>query len=83
MTTAYDHLLPAATKLVKGLSAKPGVHFADKTMVANWVAQVLHGMIIRGEILAPKGPATLTEPVDEATVVLVRAEAREIGLPKP
>jgi hypothetical protein len=52
--TEYDHLLPVANKLVKGLAGKPGVHFVDKRMAANWIAQVLNGMIQRNELPAKK-----------------------------
>ena len=48
--TQYDYLLPVATKLTNGLAAKPGVHFANRKMVADWIAQALDGMIRRGEI---------------------------------
>ena len=48
--TNYDYLLPAATKLVQGLASKPGVHFVDKKMVSQWVAQALNGMVERGEV---------------------------------
>lgn len=51
MSTPYDWLLPVAKKLTNGLNAKPGVHFADKEIVSNWIAQVLNGMIERGELV--------------------------------
>ena len=53
--TSYDWLLPVAEKLVKGLAGKPGVHFVDKQMVSQWVAQALDGMIRRGELNLPSG----------------------------
>ena len=48
--TQYDHLLPAAKKLIDGLAAKPGVRITDRKMATDWVAQVLNGMIKRGEL---------------------------------
>jgi hypothetical protein len=48
--TNYDKWIPTAKQLIKGLSAKPGVHFADKTMAADSLAQALCGMFERGEV---------------------------------
>lgn len=50
MATSYDYLLPVAAKITTGLAAKPGVRIVDKKMVAEWMAQALHGAISRGEI---------------------------------
>lgn len=43
--THYDHLLPLSREIIKGLAGKPGVHFADKEMAANWLAQKLAGIL--------------------------------------
>lgn len=50
MATKYDHLLPIATKLINGLSQKPGIKIVDKTIAANFLAQALNGMIERKEL---------------------------------
>ena len=50
MSTKYDYLLPIATKLINGISAKPGIKIVDKTIAANFLAQALNGMTERGEI---------------------------------
>jgi hypothetical protein len=56
--TAYDHLVPAAKSLIRGLAAKPGIHFSDKEMAASLLAQAMHGMIVRGEITLPHAATT-------------------------
>jgi hypothetical protein len=53
--TNHDGLVPAATKIIKALAGKPGVHFADKTMAADFLAQKLYGMICRGEFPETSG----------------------------
>ena len=47
--TKFDYLVPIALKLIKGLSAKPGILIADKLIAANLLAQAMHGMIERNE----------------------------------
>lgn len=58
MATSYDYLLPVATKIAAGLAAKPGVRIVDKKMVAEWMAQAIHGAITRGEIQPLGGVGT-------------------------
>jgi hypothetical protein len=41
--THYDHLLPVARLIIKSMSAKPGIHFVDKEMAAQWLAQAMFG----------------------------------------
>ena len=41
--TNYDHLLPVARLIIKAMSAKPGIHFVDKEMAAQWLAQSMFG----------------------------------------
>ena len=41
--TNYDHLLPVARLIIKAMSAKPGIHFVDKEMAAQWLAQAMFG----------------------------------------
>jgi hypothetical protein len=50
MATHYDDTLPLARKIVKGLAAKPGVHFVDREIAANFLAQALASAIRSGEI---------------------------------
>lgn len=52
--THYDYLLPVARKIIKGLAAKPGVHFADKEIAAQYLAGGLAGAVKRGEF--PQNP---------------------------
>lgn len=52
--THYEPLVPVAAKLIQGLAAKPGIHFADRTSAADYLAQALAGMIARGEICKEK-----------------------------
>ena len=51
-----DYLLAATSRLVKGLSAQPGIHVADKKIAASYLARALHGMFVRGEIQIPQWP---------------------------
>jgi hypothetical protein len=48
--TSYDEWLPVATKIIKGMAAKPGVHIVDKKMGAEWLAQALANAEKRGEL---------------------------------
>lgn len=43
MATEYDKWIPVANKIIKGLSAKPGIHIVNKEMATNWLAQALNG----------------------------------------
>lgn len=58
--TPYETLMPFARKLAHGLAAKRGVHFADREMVANCIAQVVHGASIRGELQLPEPPNAIS-----------------------
>ena len=92
--TEYDHLLPLARKLVKGLASKPGVHVVDKEIVAGFLAQALCGAIGRGELLTegtPKRTASDLEAelkrVSDALVDVLDGESEhdihaQTGLPK-
>jgi len=53
--TDHDWLLPAAKTLIDGLAAKPGVHFVDRKMATDWLAQVMGGMVERRELCKEKG----------------------------
>lgn len=37
----YDRYLPMAKRLIDGLAGKPGVHFADRRIAADFLAQAL------------------------------------------
>jgi hypothetical protein len=50
--THYDRFLPAANKIVRGLAGKPGVHFANREMVANRLAQQLSANSKNDRLLA-------------------------------
>jgi hypothetical protein len=53
--TNHDSLIPVATKIIKALAGKPGMHFVDKTMAADFLAQALYIMIRRGEFPETSG----------------------------
>lgn len=50
--TEYDKWAPLARKLINGLAAKPGIHFVDRAIATQLLAQALHGADKRGELRA-------------------------------